>query len=64
MLSEARVLSEDFLHARVDFYIVDNKLVFGEITFTNRAGFDKISPYEFDLEMVSHLQLPIQKVGE
>ena len=33
-------------------------LIFGEVTFTNGAGFDPITPREFDLEMGSWLQLP------
>lgn len=59
MLYYARVLSEDFLHARVDFYIVEQKVVFGEITFTNSAGFGRVEPKEFALEMGGYLQLPI-----
>lgn len=51
MLRYASVLSEGFRHARVDLYLVNEKIYFGEITFTNGAGFDKIQPYEFDLEM-------------
>ncbi|POO85651.1 ATP-grasp fold amidoligase family protein [Clostridium sp. 3-3] len=48
MLEYAKKLSNPFYHARVDFYIVNNKVIFGEITFTNGAGFDKCSSYEFD----------------
>lgn len=58
LLEYARILSEDFLHARVDFYIVDEKIVFGEITFSNSAGFGKISPREFALKMGDCLKLP------
>lgn len=48
LLEYARKLSKDFLHVRVDFYIVNGKIYFGEMTFTNGAGFDSISPREFD----------------
>lgn len=61
LLAYARKLSSPFLHARVDFYIVGNKPIFGEITFTNGAGFDKFSSYEFDLKMGSFISLPISK---
>lgn len=33
MLAEARLLSEDFLHVRVDFLMFDERLVFSELTF-------------------------------
>ena len=58
LIKYAEILSKDFLHARVDFYIVNGKVIFGEITFTNGAGFDRITPYEFDKEMGSWLKLP------
>ena len=56
----ARKLSAPFKHARVDFYIVNNNPIFGEITFTNGAGFDRFSSYEFDLMMGECLKLPIE----
>lgn len=43
LLEYARKLSKPFIHARVDFYIVKDKIYFGEITFTNGAGFDRCS---------------------
>jgi len=58
MLLEAKKLSRDFIHARVDFYIINNRLYFGEITFTNGAGFDRILPYSFDKELGSYIHLP------
>lgn len=57
LIKYAEILSKDFLHARVDFYIINGKIIFGELTFTNGAGFDKITPYEFDKEMGSWLNL-------
>jgi len=51
MLRYASTLSKGFRHARVDLYLVNEKIYFGEITFTNGAGFDRIMPYEFDIEM-------------
>lgn len=58
-LEYARQLSEPFHHARVDFYIVGNRIYFGEITFTNGAGFDRFSSYEFDLIMGDWLKIPV-----
>lgn len=57
MMEAARRLSSPFLHARVDFYVVNGKLYFGEITFTSGAGFHKFGSYEFDLEVGSRLNL-------
>jgi hypothetical protein len=48
MLDYAKKLSSKFIHVRVDFYIVNSKIYFGELTFTDGAGFDKIGPREFD----------------
>lgn len=58
LLKYARILSSDFLHARTDFYIVDGKVVFGEITFSNGAGFGRVEPKEFALKMGEYLKLP------
>lgn len=51
MLDVASILSEGFKEVRVDFYIVKNKLYFGEMTFTSGAGFSVFSTYDFDLEL-------------
>lgn len=51
LLAYAELLSEGFPHVRVDLYIVKGKIYFGELTFTNCAGFNKISPREFDEEL-------------
>lgn len=57
LMKYAEILSEDFKHARVDFYIIKNQIIFGEITFTNGAGFDKMYPRSFDTEVGSWLAL-------
>lgn len=61
MLEAARKLSGNFIQARIDLYIVNNRIYFGEITFMDGSGFNKIIPYSFDVEMGSHLKLPIQQ---
>ena len=57
LLEYARKLSNPFIHARVDFYIVRDKIYFGEITFTSGAGFDRFSSYDFDLMLGNYLKL-------
>ena len=61
MLDYARKLSEPFVHVRVDFYIVDNRVYFGELTFTNGAGFDPVYPREFDELLGSYIVLSNKK---
>ena len=61
MLIFAESLSKEFLHARVDFYIVEDKIIFGEITFTNGAGFDRIKPFEFEVKMGELIKLPYKR---
>lgn len=58
LLKYAAILSKPFNHARVDFYLVGEHIIFGEITFTNGAGFDRFSSYDFDLMMGRWLTLP------
>lgn len=57
LLEYASILSAPFRHARVDFYIVRNRIFFGEITFTNGAGFDRFSSYSFDYIMGTWIKL-------
>lgn len=57
MLVYAKKLSKSFLHVRVDFYNLDGNIIFGELTFTKGAGFDKIKPHEFDVEMENLIDL-------
>lgn len=59
MIEYAKKLSKPFPHARIDFYVINNKIYLGEITFTNGAGFDRISPHSFDEKMGSWIKLPV-----
>ena len=51
MLEMARKLSSGFPHVRVDFYNLDGKIVFGEMTFFNASGYTEFEPDEFDFEL-------------
>lgn len=64
MLDLAKKLSYDFPFVRVDFYYVNNKIYFGELTFTPENGMSKIEPKEFDLEMGSKLGLKKYTINE
>ena len=48
MISVASKLSQGFSHVRVDLYESEGKVYFGEMTFTNGGGFEKIVPREYD----------------
>ena len=57
MLELTEKLAQDFPHIRVDFYIVNNKIYFGELTLTTGAGCDPFTPLEKDLEIASWIDL-------
>lgn len=48
MVELAEVLSAGFPHVRVDFYNIDGKIYFGEMTFTSANGRGFFEPEEFD----------------
>ncbi|MDJ8953239.1 ATP-grasp fold amidoligase family protein [Clostridium perfringens] len=48
MVNLAEVLSEGFSHVRVDFYNIEGKIYFGEMTFTNASGYCQFEPDKFD----------------
>lgn len=54
MISVAEKLSADFPFARVDFYDIDGRITFGEITFYPWSGYVKYTPDSFDYELGKH----------
>lgn len=61
MLRFAQKLGEGFAFARVDFYEVEGKVYFGEITFTDANGLSSFDPSSFDSEYGAKLMLPEKK---
>lgn len=61
MIEIANNLSAPFPHARIDLYVIREKIYFGEITFTDNAGFGKITPNQFHKKMGSWIKLPCDK---
>lgn len=51
MLEMARKLSKGLPHVRVDFYNINGKIIFGEMTFFNASGYTEFDPDEFDFEL-------------
>lgn len=59
MFELASVLSRDIPYARVDFYNINGKIYFGEITFFPASGFDKNRLLESDLLFGQMIDLPL-----
>lgn len=51
MIELSEKLSSSFLFARVDWYNIRGKIVFGEITFYPWSGYVQYNPDEFDFEL-------------
>ena len=61
MIELAEKLSKDIPFVRVDFYQIDNKPKFGELTFYPGAGLEEFTPEEWDFKLGDLLVLPINK---
>jgi|LSQX01.1.fsa_nt_gb hypothetical protein len=48
MIELAKELSEGFPHARVDFYVNNSNIIFGEITFFHFSGTKRFVPGKYD----------------
>ena len=51
ILNICKCISNDFPFVRVDFYVVDNKPVIGELTFVPAGGLDDTIPRDADYEI-------------
>lgn len=58
MLSLAKILSEGMPFLRTDFYHIDGKVYFGELTFFPESGYGKFTPEEWDEKLGSWITLP------
>ena len=64
MLSVVRILSEGFPQVRIDFYDVDGRIYFGEMTFTSDCGrmpyfsekYQKIAGSKIDLSKIKRFK--------
>lgn len=61
MRSYAGQIAKYFLFVRVDFFEINGKLYFGELTFTPMNGRGKFDPEEWDEKLGSYLHLPIER---
>ena len=50
-------IAKDYKYVRVDFYDLDGKLYYGEITLHHGSGLDTFEPEKWDLEYGKKLKL-------
>ena len=61
MLKLAQILSAGIPHIRTDFYLVNNQIYFGELTFYHMSGFGKMAPPEWEETFGSWIKLPMKR---
>ncbi len=58
MIEIAEDLAREFPFVRVDFYEVNGKVIFGELTFYPKSGLPDFTPPEYDEILGSYFELP------
>lgn len=58
MLELSEKLSKSFPHVRVDFFNIDGKIIFGEMTFVTASGYIGFTPDRLDYELGELFVLP------
>lgn len=58
MIELAKILSKGYPHVRVDFYDVNGRVYFGEMTFYHFSGFVKFEPSKWDNIFGDWIKLP------
>lgn len=48
MIELSELIAKDMIHARIDWYVVNGKILFGEITFYDGSGFEPFTKIEYD----------------
>ena len=61
MIRLSEILSQPFDYVRVDWYDVDDKLYFGELTFHHDGGTKPIIPEEWDFNLGEELKITTSK---
>mgnify|MGYP001046981214 FL=1 len=62
LLKLAAKLSEGIPHVRVDFYVINEKIYFGELTFYHGSGLEKFRPESLGIKMGAYIRLPENSV--
>ena len=58
LLEICRRLSKGIPHVRVDLYNIDGIIYFGEFTFFDGSGMQRIDPIEWDYRMGEFIRIP------
>lgn len=58
MIEIAEQFSKSIPHVRVDLYVINDKIFFGEFTFYHAAGYRKITPPEWNYRLGDLITLP------
>lgn len=64
MIEFSRILSKNIPHVRVDWYEINGKLYFGELTFFTCSGFIPFENEEWDYKIGKMLKLPDKKISD
>lgn len=64
MVEYAEILSKDFPHVRVDFYNINGKIYFGELTFFTLGGYMKFNPDKYDFLLGELFELNWRKLND
>jgi hypothetical protein len=64
MVALAEILADRFPYVRIDFYQIENKIIFGEVTFYPGDGKYEFFPDEYNKIIGDQLQLPKLENGQ
>ena len=57
MIEKSEILAQGMRHARIDWYVIKDNLLFGEITLYDGSGFEPFTTYEDDLLLGSWIDI-------
>lgn len=57
MLEMSEKIAKDMYHARIDWYIINGKIYFGEMTFYDGSGFEPFTTWEMEEYLGSQIDL-------
>ena len=64
MLELSKILSKDIPFVRTDFYTINNKVYFGELTFYPASGFSAFEPEEYDTIFGNWIKIPDLRINK
>lgn len=61
MVELARALAQPFPFVRADFYNIEGRILFGELTFFPQSGLGEFTPNEYDKQIAKNIILPLKR---